>query len=117
MAKAFDTVWIDCLLYKLTILNFPSYLVHNVSSYLRGWMFEVPFQMAMTSHRGMLAGMVQGGLISPILFSLYVNNKPTPLQHVELALYVDDTAIIAMSHKPTLLVSYLQSYFTTLNGN
>jgi hypothetical protein len=27
VAKAFDTVWVDGLLYKLTILNFPSYLV------------------------------------------------------------------------------------------
>jgi hypothetical protein len=25
VAKALDTVWIDGLLYKLTILNFPSY--------------------------------------------------------------------------------------------
>jgi len=35
MAKAFDTVWIDGLLYKLTLLNFPSYLVHTMSSYLK----------------------------------------------------------------------------------
>ena len=34
IAKAFDTVWIEGLLYKLTILNFPSYLVHIISSYL-----------------------------------------------------------------------------------
>jgi hypothetical protein len=32
---------------------------------------------------------------------------PSPSHHVELALYVDDTAIIATSRKPTLLVSYL----------
>jgi hypothetical protein len=30
VAKAFDTVWINGLLYKLTILNFPSYLVHTI---------------------------------------------------------------------------------------
>jgi len=29
VAKAFDTVWIDGLLYKLTLLNFPSYIVHK----------------------------------------------------------------------------------------
>jgi hypothetical protein len=32
VAKAFDTVWIEGLLYKLTILNFPSYLLHIISS-------------------------------------------------------------------------------------
>ena len=55
----------------------------------------------------MRAGAVQGGLISPVLFSLYVNDMPRPSHHVELALYVDDTAIIATSRKPMMLVSYL----------
>ena len=58
----------------------------------------------------MRAGVAQGGLISPVLFSLYVNDMPSPSHHVELALYADDTAIIATSRKPTLLVSYLESY-------
>jgi len=39
VAKAFDTVSIDGLLYKLTLLNFPSYIVHTISSYLRGRTF------------------------------------------------------------------------------
>ena len=34
-AKALDTVWNDVLLYKLTLLNFPSYIVHTISFYLR----------------------------------------------------------------------------------
>jgi len=29
-----------------------------------------------------------------------------------LALYVDDSVIIAMSRKPTLLISYLESYLS-----
>jgi len=41
--KAFDTVWIDGLLHKLILLNFPSYIVHTNSSYLRGRTFEVSF--------------------------------------------------------------------------
>jgi hypothetical protein len=53
----------------------------------------------------MRAGVAQDGLISLVLFSLYVNDMPTPLHHVELALYADDSAITAMSRKPTLLIS------------
>ena len=45
-----------------------------------------------------------GGLISPVLFSLYVD-MPPPSHHVELDLYADDTAIIATSRKRTVLVS------------
>jgi hypothetical protein len=113
VAKAFDTVWID-LLYKRTLLNFPSYKVHTISSYLRSRTFETSFQAATSSRRGMRAGVAQGGVISPVLFSLYVNDMPSPSHHVELARYADNTAIIATSHKPTLLVRYLESYFNDL---
>jgi hypothetical protein len=43
VAKASDTVRVDCLLYKLTILNFPLYLVKTVSSYLNSRTFEASF--------------------------------------------------------------------------
>jgi hypothetical protein len=80
MAKAFNTIWIDGLLYKLTLLNFLSYIVHTISSYLRGRTFEASFQMATSSRHGMRAGVAQGGLISPVLFSLYVD-MPSPSHH------------------------------------
>jgi hypothetical protein len=114
VAKAFDTVCIDGLLYKLTLQNFPSYIVHTISSYLKDRTFEVSYQMATSSRRIMRAGVAQGGLISPVLFSLYVNDMPSPSHHVELALYADDTATMATSRKPTLLVSYLEAYINDL---
>jgi hypothetical protein len=58
----------------------------------------------------------KGGLISPVLFSLYDNDMPTPSHHVDLALYAEDTAVIARYRKPTLLVSYLESYLSDLQG-
>ena len=45
---------------------------------------------------------------------MYVNDMPSPSHHVELALYTDDTAIIATSRKLMLLVSYLKSYLNDL---
>jgi len=60
VAKVFDTVWIDGLLYKLALLNFPSYIVQTISSYLRDRMFEASFQTATSSRRGMQAGVAQG---------------------------------------------------------
>jgi hypothetical protein len=56
VAKAFSTVWVDGLLYKLTLLNFPSYIVHTIASYLRGRTFDVSFETATSSRRGMRAG-------------------------------------------------------------
>jgi hypothetical protein len=114
VAKAFDTVWVDGLVYRLTVLNFPSYLVRIITSYLSGRTFEASFQTATSSRRGMRAGVDQGGIISPVLFSLYVYDMPIPSRHVRLALYADDTAVMAKSRKPELLVSYLESYLSDL---
>jgi len=116
VAKAFDTVWIDGLLYKLTLLNFPSYLFHTISSYLKDRTLEASFQTATSSRRGMQAGIAQGGLISPVPFSLYVNDMPPHTHHIELALYADDTAIIATSRKPRCLSATWSLNSTTFNG-
>jgi hypothetical protein len=114
VAEAFDTVWVKGLLYKLTILNFPSYLVQTLSSYLHSRTFQSSFNSATSTRRKMRAGVAQGGLVSPVLFSLYVNDMPPPSRHVELALYADDTALIATSRSPLLLVSYLETYLNSL---
>jgi hypothetical protein len=49
-----------------------------------------------------------------VLFRLYVNDMPVPSRHVELALYADDSAIIAMSRKSELLIRYLETYLSDL---
>jgi hypothetical protein len=110
VAKAFDTVWVKGLLYKLTVLNFPFYLVKTIYSYLDCRTFQTSFQSATSKSHGTRASVAQGGLASPVLFSLYVNDIPTPSGHVELAQYVDDTALVATSRSPSLLVGYLEAY-------
>jgi hypothetical protein len=62
----------------------------------------------------MMAGVAQGVLVSPVLFSLYVNDMLAPFRHVELALYADDTSLIATSRSPLLLISYLETYLNRL---
>jgi hypothetical protein len=114
VTKAFDTVWVNGLLYKLTVLNFQSYLVKTVSSYLDCRTFQMSFQSATSTRRGMRAGVAQGGLVSPMLFRRYVNDIHTPSRHVELAHYADDTALVATSRSPSLLVGYLEAFLGRL---
>jgi len=105
VAKAFDTILIDGLLYKLTLLIFPSYIAHTISSYITDRAFEASFQTDTSSRRGKRVGIAEGVFITPVLYSLYVKEKCPPSHHVDLALYAKDTAIIATSRKPTLLLS------------
>jgi len=86
----------------------------TISAYTRVRKFEASFQTATSSPHVVRVWVAQGGLISPILVSLCVNDKPTPSHHVELALYANDMAISATFHSPTLLISYFESYFSHL---
>jgi hypothetical protein len=112
VAKAFDTVWVKGLLYKLTILKFQFYLAKIISSYLDYRTYQTSFQSA--TCQSMLAGVTQGGLVSPVQLSLYVCDIPTPSGHVELAKYAEDMALVATSRSPSLLVCYLLAYHRRL---
>jgi hypothetical protein len=65
VAKAFDTVWVKDLLYKLTFLTFPLYLVKSLSSYLHSRAFQSSFKSATSTRRIMRAGAAQGGFRPP----------------------------------------------------
>jgi len=72
------------------------------------------FQSTTSTCHGMRAGVAQGGVVSPVLFSLYVNDIPTPSRHVQLALYADDTALMATARSPSFLFNYLEAYLCRL---
>ena len=113
MTKTFDSVWIDGLLQaqppKLAVLHSPYNLI------VRGWSdvrIVLPYGRVISSRHAGWGG--SGWIGLPVLFSLYVYYMPSLSHHVELALYADETSIIAKSRKPTVLVSYLESYLNDL---
>jgi hypothetical protein len=110
VAKAFDTVWVDVLLFKSTALNFPSYLVKIISSYLHNRTFEAAFLTAASTRRYMRAGRTS----LPCALPSYVNDMPVPFRHVEFTLYKDNTAVIATSRKSALFTRYLETYVSDL---
>lgn len=61
VAKVLDIVWIDGIIYKLTILYFLSHPVQTILSYLQRRTFEASLQTATSSRRGMGAAVAQGG--------------------------------------------------------
>ena len=77
-------------------------------------MFETSSQTDTSTCRRMQAVLAQGGIITPVLFSPYVNDMPSLFRHVELALYAEDTAVIAMFLWQALLIKYLGTYLSDL---
>jgi hypothetical protein len=106
--KAYYTVWTRGLLSKLITYNFPAYLIAFLNSYLTDRTFVVVVDGAPFSCRTQQAGLPQGAVLSPILFTLYISDIPS-IPHVQLALYADDTALLTQSWRTDTIVRRLST--------
>ncbi|GFV27857.1 RNA-directed DNA polymerase from mobile element jockey [Trichonephila clavipes] len=113
--KAFDRVWHDGLLYKMIKLNFPSYIIHLVNSYLSDRTFQVKILATLSRIGTVSAGSPQGSILSPLLYNIYTHDFPnTPT--VDVCLFADDAAIIAQACNPDMVRRYLQQYLKKLQS-
>jgi hypothetical protein len=115
--KAYDTVWVRGLIYKLITFKFPGYLIYFLHSYLTDRSFAVNISGSYSPTKLLPAGLPQGAVLSPILFTIYTADMPRP-PHIHLALFADDTAIYAQSWRTDTIsrrianaVDRLISYF------
>lgn len=76
--RAFDTVWHHGLIFKLVNLGFPHYLCKILKSFLESRRFFVQVGNKSSHTYDIVAGTPQGSLLSPILFSIYTSDIPTP---------------------------------------
>lgn len=105
--KAFDTVWHEGLLHKLLTLSIPIELVKLVQSYLTNRTFKVFLDDSYSQPRNIPAGVPQGSILGPFLFTLYVHDIPKQ-PRTSLACFADDTASFTSSTDEDLIISRLQ---------
>ena len=96
LEKAYDTVWITGLLYKLIDLKVPKYLLFVLRSYLERRTYTVHINDARSTPIHPPAGLPQGAVLCTTLFTLYMADIPHP-PDTQLALYADDIVILSQS--------------------
>lgn len=109
VAKAFDKVWHNGLLYKLYTLGVPDRLVRIIRDYLSNRSFRYRIDGALSSPHPIKAGVPQGSVLAPLLFSLYTSDIPTMKGKTKLALFADDTALYRTGRSPSAITRDLQS--------
>jgi retron-type reverse transcriptase len=90
-AKAFDLVPHDKLLHKLK-RYLPQWLTSWIAAYLRNRKQRVVYNQTKTEWKSVEAGVIQGSVLGPILFLLFIHdiNEILP-NEIELEKYADDT--------------------------
>lgn len=101
ISEAFDRVWHTGLLLKLSKL-LPLHLYTILESYLTGRSFQVKGPNGTLSRVcQILAGVPQGSVLGPILYTIYSSDMPLPIQRYGydhlLSTFADDTVILASS--------------------
>lgn len=114
IAKAFDKVYHPALIFKLIKLHFPDSLTHFLHNYLRDRHFVVRVKKKFSTPRPITAGILQGSVLGPILFNIYVNDIPRDPTRTILALYADDTCACADDHNTNYMAKKLQHHLDLL---
>lgn len=105
--KAFDSVWHDGLTFKLAKKNFPPYLVRMVREFMADRNFEVHVFGSRSTPRPIPAGVPQGSILSPILYSIYVSDLKLD-RFTDSACYADDTAAYTSANRTITICKRLQ---------
>ena len=109
VAQAFDRVWHAGLLYKIRCL-LPSNVCDLLQNYLSNRTFFVTYGMYTSTTRPISAGVPQGSVLGPLLYSLFTADIPATIDQTVVATFADDTAFLALSK------DYLDSV-NTLQGS
>ena len=94
VSKAFDRVWHDGLIVKMLNMGYPVGIVKLIRCYLHRRKLRVKVANHLSTYWTIEAGVPQGSVLSPHLFTIYTADLPRT-NTTFLALYADDTAIVA----------------------
>ena len=89
--QAFDAVWQKGLLYRLQENKVPMWIIKWTKEYLKNRELKVVYQQAVAESFVPSAGVPQGGIISPVLFNIYVSKPEVATANVSQ--YADDIAL------------------------
>ena len=100
---AFDKVWHNGLLYKLFKLKIPYYMLIWLKFFLTNRSFKVKVGEYITNLMDITCGVPQGACLSPILFSVFINDIPiNENKHNDYSLlFADDLAKMKIFNKIT----------------
>ena len=104
-SKAFDSVWHPALFHKLISAGLSPCFARWTQSFLSDRRACVVYQNHKSRSFRVRRGVLQGSVLGPVLFSLFINDLPASLpSSVSCSLYADDLAIWSSS-SPSVLTA------------
>ena len=89
ISKVFDKVWHERLLFKLERIGISANLLSLLNSFLSNRFQRVVLNGQCSSWSSVLAGVLQGSILGPLLFLIYIKDLLENLQST-VKLFADD---------------------------
>jgi exonuclease III len=99
IASAFDKVWHRGLMLKLIAIKTPYYLLKIIMEFLDNRKFFVQIGNSKSIVCSIEAGVPQGGVLSPTLFSIYINDIPLLDEKNGISLLFADDLVATCNYK------------------
>ena len=116
LSRAFDTVDHQQLIDDIQALPLNGNIKQFLCAYLRGRQTYVVFRNTKSTYRKVKQGVPQGGVLSPILFNLYMASMPLPPGNILLVSYADESNVLNSGPKIEPIVKELNVYLATLDN-
>lgn len=108
LAKGFDKVWHNGLIYKMkSTFKISTNMTRLIQSYLTERKFYVSVDNVKSMENTISAGVPQGSVLGPTLFNIYTSDLPV-LTNSQVAQFADDTAIYTSARLASTAVNNLQ---------
>jgi hypothetical protein len=119
LSKAFDVIDHDLLLAKLELYGLRGISYEWMRSYLtdRSQFVEIhhmdqntlKIKTVTSTLKEIKYGVLQGSVLGPLLFLIFINDLPHVIQNAEVVLFADDTSILITENNTLLLNEKIQN--------
>lgn len=115
ISKAFDRVWHDGLLHKLSCIGISGKLLNWFQDYLTDRKQRVVINGFASGFKPVIAGVPQGSILGPLLFLIYINDIVRTL-NCNVRLFADDTSLYVVVESPATAANILNDNLTNVHN-
>ena len=109
LEKAFDMVWREGIVARLSQLGIKGKMLRWINDFLQDRSMKVRVGATLSNPQTLDNGTPQGSVLSPLLFIVMLDGLPQPRNGTKMSMYADDIALWTTGRKLTAMASRMQS--------